>query len=551
VPSPAEVREARKRVPSKATPRRRTKKPEQLEPPTLELWPSLGGWACDWIEAYCVHGPGPVRGQPAKLTDEERKFLWNGYEVAPKGHPREGRRRWSRAAYVRRKGVRKTEFSDWITCFELLGPCRFDGWDADGNPVGRPIVSPFIPVAATSLEQSEDTLWGAIYATVTEGPICDEFALDIGLDRIIELRSGGEMKPVTASSIARDGGRPTFSPRDEIHLWFAAELVRLNDALLRNLTKRPHDQPWALGTTTAWAPGQGSVAEAESKEAELAAVGQLPADTILWDHRRAADHWNLDDDDELEQAIIEASGDALPWTDVELNRREFRRGARSDGKRYYLSIPASATSDESWLKDDPKAFEECREPDLKELDRNGGPVTVGVDSALRSDSIAVVAGQERADGTVAAVARVWVAGSGTYDRAEVRNHLRKLVQDLAGEDGASLVRAIGYDPAFFDEDAKMLVDEGLPMIEVPQSHERMVPACLEAFRRIVDRTLRHDFDEVASSQVTAAVPRETDRGWRLSKGKSGAKIDCSVALAIEEYVRVFVPVVDQRGPNLW
>lgn len=31
-----------------------------------ERWPSLGGQVCDFIEAYLVHGPGDLRGQPEK-----------------------------------------------------------------------------------------------------------------------------------------------------------------------------------------------------------------------------------------------------------------------------------------------------------------------------------------------------------------------------------------------------------------------------------------------------------------------------------------------------
>lgn len=514
MPSATEVRAARKRATRKAPTKR-----------TAKLWPTLGGEACEFIEAYCVHGPGPVRGKPVTLDPEEKRFIWSAYEVAPRGHELAGRRRWDRAAYVRRKGVRKTELLDWLTCFELLGPCRFDGWRKAGNvwvPVGRRIVSPYIPVAATSLEQTEDTLWGAIYTTVTEGPLCDEFSLDVGLDRIIELDTGGEMKPVSSSSVSRDGGRPTFSPRDETHLWWSAELLRLNDVLLRNLPKRPDDEPWACATTTAWAPGQGSVAELEADEHEKDPTA------LLWDMRSASETWDLDDDEQLRQAIIEASGDAKYRTDVERIRRDFRRGTRSEGKRYWLSIPASATADESWLSEHPTAFEECRVVSGVELDADGGPVYAGVDSALRSDSVAVWALQEQPDGTVVGVEKTWSAVDGrVYDRAAVRNWIRQLPREvLAG---------VGYDPAYFDPEE--LEDEGFPMVEVPQSPQRMVPACRAGYELIVGRRLRHNAAEVSSAQVVAAVPRESDGGWRLSKGKSQHKIDSAIALCIAEYVR--------------
>lgn len=521
-----------------------------------ELWPSLGGEVCEWIETYCVHGPGDVRGGAVTLTDEERRFLWEVYEVAPAGHPTAGRRRWQRAAYVRRKGVRKTEFSAWVTCAELVGPVRCDGFDADGWPVGRPVTSPFIPVAATSLEQSEDTLWGAVYAIASEGPIADEYALDITLLGITELDTGGEMKPVTSSSISRDGGRPSFTPRDETHLYFAPELVRFNDTLLRNLRKRQIADPWALATTTAWAPGQGSVAEAEHDEWELQAKGKLPPHTILWDHRRASDDWDLAVDDQLREAILEASGDARPWTDVEGILSDYRRGTEADGKRYWLSIPASATTDESWLAAHPDAYEECREarpptPDpgadplddptpapADILDPDGEPVSVGIDAALRSDSVAVRALQRRPDGRVASVSRTWLAVDGrTYDRAALRNYLRDLAATLP-------VKAIGYDPRYLESDAQDLEDEGLPMVEIPQSAERMVPACRLGYELIVSRCLVHDDDPETAAQVLAAVTREADGGWRISKGKSKQKIDAAVALCVAAYVHELVEVPD-------
>ena len=37
---------------------------------------------------------------------------------------------------------------------EALGPVRCDGFDAAGEPVGRPVMGPFVRVMATEEEQS-------------------------------------------------------------------------------------------------------------------------------------------------------------------------------------------------------------------------------------------------------------------------------------------------------------------------------------------------------------------------------------------------------------
>src|SRR4051794_3844515 len=79
--------------------------------------PTLGRVVCDWMETYLVHGPGDIEGRPLRLTDEQRAFLWRVYELRP-----DGRRRYRRAVYSRRKGVAKTELAAAISCAELLGP---------------------------------------------------------------------------------------------------------------------------------------------------------------------------------------------------------------------------------------------------------------------------------------------------------------------------------------------------------------------------------------------------------------------------------------------
>jgi hypothetical protein len=40
-----------------------------------------------------------------------------------------------RAVFSRPKGRAKSELAAMLACCELLGPCRFAGWDADGRPI--------------------------------------------------------------------------------------------------------------------------------------------------------------------------------------------------------------------------------------------------------------------------------------------------------------------------------------------------------------------------------------------------------------------------------
>ena len=94
------------------------------------------------------------------------------------------------------------------------------------------------------------------------------------------------------------------------------------------------------------------------------------------------------------------------------------------------------------------------------------------------------------------------------------------------------MREFAYDPAYFQRSAEMLVDDGLPMVEFPQSRTRMIPACGNAFELIVNQRVAHDGSPQFTDQVLSAAQRMTDEGWRLSKGKSKRKIDAAIALCI-------------------
>jgi phage terminase large subunit-like protein len=107
----------------------------------------------------------------------------------------------------------------------------------------------------------------------------------------------------------------------------------------------------------------------------------------------------------------------------------------------------------------------------------------------------------------------------------VESHLRELHRTYD-------VKEVAYDPAYFERSAQALADDGLPMVEFPQSAQRMVPACQTAYELICGGLVEHDGNPVFSDQVLAAVPRETDSGWRISKGKSKRKIDAAVAMVI-------------------
>lgn len=357
-------------------------------------FPSLGGAVCDLIEERAVFGPGSLKGQPAVLDGEKRAAIWKLYEVYPKGHELAGRRRFRRGRISWRKGTAKTEFGGWLTFAELHpeGPVRFDGWDAYGNPVGRPVRDPYIPMLAYTEEQVHELAYGVLYTVCTEGPDADIF--DVSLERVIRLseagRADGKAVPLAGSPSARDGARTTFQYYDETHRLVLPGHLAAYEAMEANLPKRPLDDPWSLGTTTAGEPGKGSVAEKDKDEAELIAKGEVEEPELFYFHREASPGHDLVSMEGRIEAIREASGPSVAeWSDLRGIARQWDRPGAD--KTYLERVWLNR-----WTQSDAQAFdarrwrEDLADPSLVIPRGVGRPVTVGFDGSRWKDTTGLV-----------------------------------------------------------------------------------------------------------------------------------------------------------------
>lgn len=280
-------------------------------------WATLGPLVCRFIEDNLVHGPGDLRGEPARLDDEKRALIWRMYEVYPQGHALAGRRRHKRVALSLRKGVGKTELMAWIAACELHpeAPVRCVGWDKRGRPVGGPVTDPYIPMVAYTEEQSEELAYGTLRVVLAEGPLAEDF--DIGLERIVRKRGDGKAVALASAPNARDGARTTFNCFDETHRMTLPNLKRAHQVMLANVAKRKEADGWSLEITTAPEPGGGSVAEDTWNFAKAVYEGHVQDARLLFFHRQAGDSHELTTEEGVRAAVIEASGPAAAWTDID------------------------------------------------------------------------------------------------------------------------------------------------------------------------------------------------------------------------------------------
>src|SRR5438309_1842450 len=116
------------------------------EPQYEGEFPSLGWGVIDWWETYLRIPSGPFWGEPFVPTDEQVRYVVKLYRI----DPRTGRFVYRRAAKREAKGKGKSPEAAGLALVEFAGPVVFDGWDADGEPVGRPHPSPWVQVAACS-----------------------------------------------------------------------------------------------------------------------------------------------------------------------------------------------------------------------------------------------------------------------------------------------------------------------------------------------------------------------------------------------------------------
>lgn len=208
-------------------------------------FPTLGPQVADFIEANFTFGPGSLQGQPARLSDDQRKILYRAYEHYPKGFKRygidmSGRRRFQRVSWSVRKGSAKTEFMAWVTGCELHpdAPVRFAGyfedmtdqqaelWDDDaldyyrefGLAPGRAVNNPYIPLLAYTKDQTEELAYGAL-RSILEVHDSGQQIFDVGQQRILRKNEygaeDGKCVPLAGNPNSADGARTTFQGLDE------------------------------------------------------------------------------------------------------------------------------------------------------------------------------------------------------------------------------------------------------------------------------------------------------------------------------------------------
>jgi len=468
------------------------------------------------MEANLVHGPGDVQGEPFRLPGYLKRFLYRLYMVDP-----QGRRIVRRALLGVAKGNLKTELMAAVGLAELAGPVAPR--------------APEVRIAAASFDQA-DILFGTARVMIEEGPLKDRFWV---FDTEIRPKDQpGVLKRIAAAAGTKDGGRTTCYIADELHEWTGGKernhLVNSN-----SLAKRANGLE--LNISTAGATKDSLLGQLYEYGRKLAS-GEVVNPRFLFEWWESTGCWDLSDDEQLREALIEANpaADDIPilldnamarYHDPDVPAHEFAR--------YYLNRWTPAPS--RWLS--PAEIAAAR---LALVPPDGTEVVLGFDGSTSRDWTALMGC------TLTGMPHVFVVGIWERNEHDPDWTVPRMEVDarVAEAFGRWKVRMMACDPAGWTQEIEgwaMRYGEEIVQV-IPQTAERMAPAC-DVFRaELTTGRLTHDGNSSLERALGNAVTRETRWGLSIVKDakNSPRKIDPAVAAVLARLARNLAPAPKQR-----
>lgn len=521
-------------------------------------FPSLGYGVIDW--AYDnLNEPDNAEGLPLTFTREMEDFIIRWYGIDPET----GRFLYRRGLIGRPRGWGKSPFLAALALAEGLGPVLFDGWNADGQPVGKPwhtVRTPLIHVAAVSEEQTKNS-WDPLLEMVA-GPVVDNYPGVEPLGTRVNLPVG-RIQIITSSATSVKGAKSVFCILDQTEEWYPskggpllAQTMRTNAAKVGGRT---------LESPNAYIPGLGSVAEESAEYAQHIRDGRARSEAFLYDHREAPADTDPTDKDSLELGLRYAYGDssdhpdgclihnpACPpgWSPIDSNVEMFYDPAndiqqlRSDflnqithASDAWITRPEWNARSTSVVHDEPQTLQK------------GDTITLGFDGSRKrskgvTDATALVACRV-SDGFIQPI-RIWEEPDGP--EAE---HWRVPVDEVKTvvDETFSQYQVVGFyaDPAKWEGVLADWESQYGARLRVKATRANpiewwmtggrsaLITRILEQFyNAVIDGELTHSGNSVLTQHVLNARRRQKSTGYQIYKQNpdSPHKIDAAIAAVL-------------------
>lgn len=374
--------------------------------PALTLgWEVLG-----WTAEYLRQPDGPDAGRPWRYTPEQARFVLWWYAIDEAG------RFIYRSGMLRRvKGWGKDPVGATLCGTEFVGPCRFDGFDASGDPVAAPHPASWVLTAAVAKDQTRNTM--TLFPGLFSDELITEAEIDMGKELIYARRGRCRLESVTSSPRALEGPRATFTLKNETQHWVRNnEGHAMAEVIARNATKSRDGASRVLAISNAHEPGEDSDAEHDFEAWQAIDQGRSRATGFLYDSLEAPPDVDLADEEQLRRGLRAARGDAT-WLDEDRHVEEIYdpRNSPATSRRFYLNQIIAA--EDAWVQ--PHEWDALEEARTLEL---GDEIALGFDGAKSDDHCALM-GCRLSDG--------YVFTLGVWDPAEHNGEAPRALVDGA------------------------------------------------------------------------------------------------------------------------
>jgi hypothetical protein len=327
-----------------------------------------------------------------------------------------------------------------------------------------------------------------------------------------------------------------------------------------NLPKRKAADAWSMEITTAYEPGEGSIAESTMDYAVAIHEGRINDASLFFFHRQAGDEHDLTTEEGARAAVIEASGPAAAWRDI-------------DG---IVSLWRDPTTDRAYwervygnriVKGSSQAFDVEKWKTLKAANpaKPGDLITLGFDGSMFHDATGLVA--THVETGYQWTAGLWECPPGREDWQVPAEVVDAVVRDMFAR--YSVWRMYADPPYWQSWIAAWSGAFGEERVnEWWTNRRRQMSSALENFNTALrEGKLSHDGDPRMFRHLGNAR-REELKGWRDEQGKalwlirkerpdSPQKMDLAMAAvlsweartdAIAAGAQTFRSVYAKRGP---
>ena len=485
-----------------------------------QLWdPARSGWtrettsgidACDLIEAYLRLTKGPQRGQLVRLRHWQGDLLCDVLRVDPFTSLRVHR---TYLALLPRKNS-KSLLGSGLAIDGLVDEPGAEVYSCAADKDQAKIVFKEVKDAVEMSDDLDGKRGGLfkVYRDAIEYPA-----------------TGSVYRALSSEAFTKEGLNPSRVIFDELHAQPNWELWNV-----MNQGSDARTAPLVVAISTFGVRsdtlGQDTVCYAQYLYVKKLMAGEL--DDPSYGGRIYETNDRVADFDYLDEKHWHDANPALgDFLVLDHMRSTSRKMPENDFKTKRLNIWTSKTT--AWL---PAGTWEATTADR--AIPAGAPVFLGFDGSFSNDSTALVVWWMDEIPHLDLV-RLWERRDS--DDPAWRVPILEVEEEIRQACRRWTVEEIVCDPARWARSYQILEDEGLPVVEFPQSPQRMVPATQRMFEALINKTVTHSNHPALARHFDNAVIRNNGRGWMVSKdpGQSQRKIDAAPAaiMALDELYR--------------